>query len=127
MGTDSSTTQGEIRATNDITAFFSSDARLKENVCYIDEALDKVAQIQGVEFDWTEDYMERRGGEDGMFVRKHDVGLIAQDVEKVLPEVVANREDGFKAIKYDRVVALLVNAVHELTNKVEELEVKLES
>lgn len=127
VGTASSTTQGEIRATNDITAFFSSDARLKENVCYIDEALDKVAQIQGVEFDWTEDYMERRGGEDGMFVRKHDVGLIAQDVEKVLPEVVANREDGFKAIKYDRVVALLVNAVHELTNKVEELEAKLES
>ena len=100
---------------------------MKENICYIDEALDKVAQIQGVEFDWTEDYMERRGGEDGMFVRKHDVGLVAQDVEKVLPEVVANREDGFKAIKYDRVVALLVNAVHELTNKVEELEVKLES
>ena len=45
----------------------------------------------------------------------------------MLPEVVANREDGYKAIKYDRVVALLVNAVHELTNKVEDLEAKLES
>ena len=127
VGASASGTAGEIRATNDITAFFSSDERLKENICYIEEALDKVAQIQGVEFDWTDDYMQNRGGEDGLFVRKHDVGLIAQDVEKVLPEVVANREDGFKAIKYDRVVALLVNAVHELTNKVEELEVKLES
>ena len=127
VGASASGTAGEIRATNDITAFFSSDERLKENICYIEEALDKVAQIQGVEFDWTDDYMQNRGGEDGLFVRKHDVGLIAQDVEKVLPEVVANREDGYKAIKYDRVVALLVNAVHELTNKVEDLEAKLES
>ena len=54
------------------------------------------------------------------------MGLIAQQVENVLPELVANRDDGFKAMKYDRVVALLVNAIHELTDRVEELEAQVE-
>ena len=126
VGTAASGTTGEIRATNNITAYYSSDARLKENINYIDDALGKVAKIQGVEFDWTEDYIAKAGGEDGYFVRKHDVGLIAQQVENVLPELVANRDDGFKAMKYDRVVALLVNAIHELTDRVEELEAQVE-
>ena len=126
VGTAASGTTGEIRATNNITAYYSSDARLKENINYIDDALGKVAKIQGVEFDWTEDYIAKAGGEDGYFVRKHDVGLIAQQVENVLPELVANRDDGFKAMKYDRVVALLVNAIHELTDRLEELEAQVE-
>ena len=126
VGTAASGTTGEIRATNNITAYYSSDARLKENINYIDDALGKVAKIQGVEFDWKEDYIAKSGGEDGYFVRKHDVGLIAQQVENVLPELVANRDDGFKAMKYDRVVALLVNAIHELTDRVEELEAQVE-
>ena len=126
VGTAASGTTGEIRATNNITAYYSSDARLKENINYIDDALGKVAKIQGVEFDWKEDYIAKAGGEDGYFVRKHDVGLIAQQVENVLPELVANRDDGFKAMKYDRVVALLVNAIHELTDRVEELEAQVE-
>ena len=126
VGTAASGTTGEIRATNNITAYYSSDARLKENINYIDDALGKVAKIQGVEFDWKEDYIAKAGGEDGYFVRKHDVGLIAQQVENVLPELVANRDDGFKAMKYDRVVALLVNAIHELTDRLEELEAQVE-
>tara|TARA_R100001460_G_scaffold27178_1_gene54843 strand:+ start:361 stop:1515 length:1155 start_codon:yes stop_codon:yes gene_type:complete len=126
VGTAASGTTGEIRATNNITAYYSSDARLKENVNYIDDALGKVAKIQGVEFDWTEDYIAKAGGEDGYFVRKRDVGLIAQQVESVLPQLVADRDDGFKAMKYDRVVALLVNAIHELTDRVEELEAHVE-
>ena len=126
VGTAASGTTGEIRATNNITAFYSSDERLKEDVTYIDDALHKVNSINGVEFNWTAEYMERYGGEDGFFIRKHDVGLIAQDVEKVLPEVVAERDDGYKALKYDRIVALLVNSIHELTKRVEELETRME-
>jgi len=126
VGTAASSTTGEIRATNNITAFYSSDERLKEDVTYIDDALHKVNSINGVEFNWTAEYMERYGGEDGFFIRKHDVGLIAQDVEKVLPEVVAERDDGYKALKYDRIVALLVNSIHELTKRVEELETRME-
>lgn len=116
VGTAASGTTGEIRATNNITAYYSSDRNLKENITPIIGALDKVEALSGVYFDWTDDYIAKHGGEDGVFVRKHDVGLIAQDVEAVLPEIVVTREDGTKAIKYDRVVALLIEAIKELKN-----------
>jgi len=118
IATDASGTAGEIRATNDITAFFSSDVALKENIEEIPSALDMVDKIRGVFFDWKDDYIESRGGEDGYFVRKHDVGLIAQEVEEVLPEIVGTREDGIKAIKYDRLVPLLLQAIKELKDKI---------
>jgi predicted RecA/RadA family phage recombinase len=112
---------GEIRATSDVTAYYSSDEKLKENVVEIDDAINKVKQVRGVEFDWTQEYIDAKGGEDNYFVRKHDVGVIAQEIEKVLPEVVATREDGTKAVKYDRVVALLISAVKEQQKQIEDL------
>ena len=118
VATDASGTAGEIRATNDITAFYSSDVALKENIVEIPSALDMVDKIRGVFFDWKDDYIESKGGEDGYFVRKHDVGLIAQEVEKVLPEIVGTRQDGIKAIKYDRLVPLLLQAIKELQAKI---------
>tara|TARA_B100000424_G_scaffold210092_1_gene167485 strand:+ start:75 stop:1949 length:1875 start_codon:yes stop_codon:yes gene_type:complete len=118
VATDASGTAGEIRATNDITAFHSSDVVLKENIVEIPSALDMVDKIRGVFFDWKDDYIESKGGEDGYFVRKHDVGLIAQEVEKVLPEIVGTRQDGIKAIKYDRLVPLLLQAIKELQAKI---------
>ena len=121
VGTAASGTTGQIRATNDITAFYSSDESLKENVKNIENPLEKVSQINGVTFDWTEDYIKENGGEDKYFVRKNDVGVIAQEVEKVLPEVVATREDGIKAVKYDRIVALLIESIKELKKEIEEL------
>ena len=121
VGTAASGTTGQIRATNDITAFYSSDKSLKENVKNIENPLEKVSQINGVTFDWTEDYIKENGGEDKYFVRKNDVGVIAQEVEKVLPEVVATRKDGIKAVKYDRIVALLIESIKELKKEIEEL------
>jgi len=118
IATAASGTAGEIRATNDITAFYSSDVALKENIVEIPSALDMVDKIRGVFFDWKDDYIESKGGEDGYFVRKHDVGLIAQEVEKVLPEIVGTRQDGIKAIKYDRLVPLLLQAIKELQAKI---------
>ena len=111
-------TSGEIRATNEVTAYYSSDERLKENITTIENALDKVNAIRGVKFDWKDDHIEKRGGEDGYFVRKHDVGIVAQDVEKVLPEVVAKREDGTLGVKYEKLIGLLVQAINELSDKV---------
>lgn len=116
VGTAASGTTGEIRATNNITAYYSSDRNLKENIRPIIGALDMVDRLSGVYFDWKDEYIAEHGGEDGFFIRKHDVGLIAQDVEAVLPEIVATREDGTKAIKYDRLVALLIEAIKELKN-----------
>jgi hypothetical protein len=123
-GTAGAGANGEIRATNNITAYYSSDARLKENVVTITNALEKVTQLNGVTFDWTDEYIEEHGGEDGYFIRKGDVGLIAQEVEAVLPEIVADKEDGYKAIKYDRLVALLVEAVKDLKAEIDDLKSK---
>ena len=120
VGTDASGTVGEIRATNNVTAYYSSDIALKENISPIGNALDKLSQISGVEFDWTKDYIDDHGGEDGYFVRKHDVGVIAQEIKKVLPEVVAERQDGTLAVRYEKIIALLIEAVKELKGKLGE-------
>jgi hypothetical protein len=121
VGTPASGLTGEIRATNNITAYYSSDKNLKENILPIKNALNKVDNINGVEFDWKDSYIEQRGGEDGIFVRKHDVGVIAQELEQVLPEVVVTRDDGYKAVNYEKVVALLIQAIKELKEEVDSL------
>jgi len=125
VGTTTFGGAGEIRATNNVTAYYSSDISLKENINKISDPLKKVLSINGVTFDWTDAFIYSSGGEDGYFVRKHDVGVIAQEIEIVMPEVVVTRDDGTKAVKYDRIVALLIEAVKELSAKVNDLEKKL--
>ena len=120
VGTAASGTTGEIRATNEVTAYYGSDIALKENITTIDNALDKINSLQGVKFDWTDEYINSRGGEDGFFVRKHDTGIIAQDVEKVLPEIVAKRADGYKGVKYEKLMGLVIQAIKELSKKMDE-------
>jgi hypothetical protein len=121
VATAASGTSGEIRATNDITAFYSSDVSLKENIHNISSPMDKVQNLNGVLFDWKQSFIDSKGGEDGYFMRKTDVGVIAQDVEKVLPEVVGTRPDGVKAVKYDRLCALLIECVKDLQLQVNDL------
>jgi len=121
VGTDASGTTGEIRATNDVTAFYSSDVSLKENIINIPSPMDLVSKLNGVLFDWKKDYIDQRGGEDGYFVRKKDVGVLAQDVEKVLPEIVGTRSDGVKAVKYDRLTSLLIECVKDLQGQIDKL------
>ena len=125
VGTAASGTSGEIRATNEITAYYSSDRTFKENIVPIENALDKLRKISGVMFDWTDEYIEARGGADGYFVRKHDTGVIAQDVLPVLPEVVATREDGSLAVKYEKMMGLVIQAINELANHVDEIKQKV--
>jgi hypothetical protein len=117
---------GEIRATNEITAYAASDARLKENVQLIQDPITLVNQIRGVYFDWTDEHIERRGGEDHFFVRKKDIGVIAQEIEAVLPQIVATRDDGYKAVRYEKIVPLLVEAVKVLSAEVEQLKKKIQ-
>jgi hypothetical protein len=114
-------TAGEIRATNNITAYSSSDKRLKQNIIPLANALDKISKINGVSFDWTQKYIDEHGGEDSMFIRKHDVGVIAQEIEEILPEIVATRDDGYLAVRYEKIIPLLIQAIKELNAKVEEL------
>jgi hypothetical protein len=112
------TASAGIRATGDIIAYFSSDERLKENVQPIQNALSKVELISGNTYDWKE-------GFDNIHPHKgNDVGVIAQEVEKVLPQVVINRDNGYKAVDYEKIVPLLIEAIKELSAKVKELENK---
>jgi hypothetical protein len=124
VGTAASATAGQIRATGNITAFYSSDRCLKEDIKPITEALDKVNAIGGVEFDWTDDYIRDNGGADGYFLRKHDFGVIAQDVQAVFPLAVREREDGKLAVDYEKLVALAFAAIKELKAEVDSLKGK---
>jgi hypothetical protein len=122
VGTAASGTTGEIRATNNITAYYSSDSRLKENVRDIPDALDKVTAIGGKLFDWTDEYIADHGGLDDYFMRKADFGVIAQDVAQVLPEAVRTRDDGYLAVDYEKMCALAFAAIKELQQQVQLLE-----
>jgi len=111
---------GEGYFTSNITAYYSSDISLKDNIRPIESAIFKVQQIRGVEFDWNEKSTELQQE------KGHDVGLIAQEVEKVLPEIVQIREDGIKAIQYEKVVPLLVEAIKEQQVTIENLTKRIE-
>jgi hypothetical protein len=116
---------GEIRAGSNITAFYGSDRRLKENIKNIENPIEKLSKINGVEFDWTDEYIANRGGEDGNFVRKHDIGVIAQEVEEVLPSIVGERLDGYKGVQYEKIVPLLIEAIKELKQEIEDLKASI--
>jgi hypothetical protein len=124
IGTAASGTTGEIRATNNVTAFFSSDAKLKENIKDVDNALDKVCAIGSKRFDWTNEYLDAHGGQDEYFLRKSDFGVIAQDVQEVFPLAVRTREDGTLAVDYEKLATLAFGAIKELVKRIEVLEAK---
>jgi len=94
---------GTVNAANFNT---TSDATLKTNVETLTGSLDAVKALRGVSFDWIDS-------------GNSEVGVIAQEVEAVLPEVVADREDGFKAVKYEKIVPLLIEAIKELKTELE--------
>ena len=118
VGTAASTVAGEIRAINDITAFYSSDIRLKENIVPIENALSKVESISGNTYDWKTGYEEIHSH------KGNDVGVIAQEIEEILPQIVTNRDNGYKAVQYEKIIPLLVEAIKELSAKIKLLENK---
>jgi len=107
---------GAITATGNVTAAFSSDLRLKENLEKIENSLDKVGKINGYTFNWNDKSDQN--------TEVRDVGVIAQEVEEILPEVVIDRVDGYKAVYYEKLVPLLIESIKELKIRVEELENK---
>ena len=124
VGTAASGTTGEIRATNNVTAYYSSDRSLKENIKEIDGALAIVSAIGSKTFDWTDAYIASKGGEDGYFVQKSDFGVVAQDVQAVFQQAVRTREDGTLAVDYEKLSTLAFGAIKELLKRVEVLESK---
>jgi hypothetical protein len=124
VGTAASGTSGEIRATNNITAYYSSDAKFKENITPITGALDIVKEIGADHFDWTDAYIEEHGGPDDYFLQKSDFGVIAQKVQKVFPKAVRTRPDGSLAVDYEKLGVLAFPAIVELLARVEALEAR---
>ena len=110
---------GSIRAADNVTAYFSSDKTLKENIIDIPDALNKVLKIGGKTFDWTDDYIEKHGGLDEYFQPKSDFGVIAQDVKEVFPIAVRTRQDGTLAVDYEKLCALAFAAIKELNDKID--------
>lgn len=122
VGTTADAGSGGIFATGNITAFYSSDKKFKENIKDVDNALDKVCAIGSKTFDWTDEYINSKGGADGYFIRKSDFGVVAQDVQQVFPQAVRTRDDGTLAVDYEKLATLAFGAIKELLARVEALE-----
>ena len=88
----------------DVVAFYSSDKRLKDNILSIDDCLNKITSLDAVSFDWNKKQNAYSG---------HDIGLIAQQVSQVAPEIVEERKDGYLALKYEKMIPLLVGAIKD--------------
>lgn len=103
------TVKGNIFSQGDITAFFTSDTTLKENICKIKSPLEKIEKMSGYTFEWKADA--------GDHLKGSDLGVLAQEVESVLPEAVINRNTGHKAVNYQKLIPLLIEAVKELKSR----------
>jgi hypothetical protein len=100
----------------------SSDIRFKKNIRSVENALDKVKSLRGVYFNWNKDAFPDRN-----FGSQDELGFIAQEVEKVVPEIVTkeNTKDQYRSVKYDKLVALLVEAIKEQQKQIDSLEQKV--
>lgn len=105
-------TYADLQAGGDVIAYASSDKRLKDNLKPIENSLDKVSKLSGYEFDWNDKQETYQG---------KDVGVVAQEVEEVMPEIVTTRDNGYKAVKYEKLVPLLIESIKELKAQIEEL------
>jgi len=119
---DGSNTGDSIRVAGDIVAYYS-DARLKDFQGRIDGALDKVLKING--YYYTEN---EKAKELGYNTGKTQVGVSAQEIEEVLPEVIKDAPigHGYKTVQYERLVPLLIEAIKEQNDKIERLEAMVE-
>ena len=99
-----------LKARADVWAYTSSDPLLKDNKELIQNPLDILSKIGGYTFDWNEKSAEHLEG--------HDYGVMADEIEAVMPELVTTRDDGVRAVRYEGIIPLLVEAIKQLNNEV---------
>ena len=104
-GTNTLFVDGEIRATGDIIAFYTSDNRLKTNLQKIENPLEKLKQVNGYTYDWIEKpHIHSHSG--------RDIGVIAQELDAIgLTGIVAQRDNGYMAVKYEKIIPLLIECI----------------
>jgi hypothetical protein len=107
------TINGDIRATGDIYALASSDERLKENVIPISNPMDKIKKLGGYTFNWN--------GVSKKPTHIEEIGVIAQEVQQVLPQIVREKGDGYLGVDYEKIVALLIEGVKHQQDEIDEL------
>ena len=108
---------GTITSLGDIVAYSTSDIRLKQEIKPIENPLEKINSIGGYSFLWNTLKQDIYSG--------NDYGVIAQEIEEILPELVDTRENGYKAVKYDKLVSLLIEGIKELSQEVNALKEKI--
>lgn len=107
-----------MHCSGDIVAFSASDKRLKKDIKEINNCLSKVLSLDAIEFTWDSTLCAKSG---------RDIGLIAQQVEKIAPEIVETRKNGYKAIKYEKINVLLIGAIKEQQKIIEDLEKEVDN
>ena len=117
----------EARFGSDVIAYYSSDRRFKDNIFTIESPIDKIKKISGVEFDWNEkgpDWTRSKefGNPSGSL---HDVGVVAQEIQEILPEAVRTREDGYLAVDYEKIIPLLIEGIKEQQTTIEDLQSRI--
>jgi hypothetical protein len=110
---------GNFRVKGDVVAFTSSDIRYKEDIIPIPNAIEKIKKLSGNTFIWNNKQTAYETG-------TKDVGVIAQEVEEVLPEIVHTKSDGHKAVKYEKIVALLIEGMKEQQEEIDKLKKQIE-
>lgn len=119
VGMAASGTSGRIDASGDIVGFSTSDIRLKKDITILDNASELLSKLRGVSYVWDEQSKDVHG------YSGKDYGVIAQDVEKVFPEMIQHRDNGYMAVRYERLIGVLVAALNEQTKRIAALEDKL--
>jgi len=110
---------GALNVGGDVVAYASSDERLKDNIELISNPIEKVQSLKGVTWNWNENADELQQS-------LPNVGVIAQDVEKVLPQLVTDRDNGFKGVDYAKLTGLLIEAIKEQQKQIDELKSKIQ-
>lgn len=98
----------------------TSDMRLKKNIVTINNALSKIESIRGVYFNWRNDVVKNRGSDTTL-----QMGVIAQEIEKVMPELVHTDNEGYKSVEYSNMVAVLIEAMKEQQKQIESLKAEI--
>ena len=102
----------QIEASGDVIAFGSSDRNLKDNIQPIENPLEKMDKIGGYTFVWNDKQSTYKG---------KDIGVVAQEIQEIMPEIVATRANGYLGVKYEKIVPLLIESIKELKKEVEDI------
>ena len=105
----------QIEASGDIIAFGSSDRNLKDNIQPIENPLEKMDKIGGYTFVWNDKQNVYKG---------KDIGVVAQEIQEIMPEIVATRANGYLGVKYEKIVPLLIESIKELKQEIDEIKEK---